>query len=183
MNMIAVLRNKRMARGLVTVSIGLLGLVDWQTGHELNFFVFYFIPVAAAAWYTEFAYAVCASVLSALVWFGADLLSSHVYTAQAFAVWNTTIRLVSFLAIGGAVWKMRQALDQEQKSAEALRRALSEVKLLESFLPICSECKKIKNEDGEWQQMESYIGQHSNTHFSHGYCPDCAKRALREAGM
>jgi hypothetical protein len=78
---------------------------------------------------------------------------------------------------------MRQAFDREHDTAQNLRRALSEIQVLEAFLPICAQCKKIRDQQGVWQQLEVYIGQHSNTQFSHSYCPDCAKKAIEEAGM
>ena len=168
---------------IAVASVFVLGLVDWQTGYELNFFVFYFVPVSVAAWFLGFGSSVILAVLSALVWFGADVLSAHVYSSHVYAVWSITIRLVSFLAIGWSVSRMRQALDREHKTAETLRRALSEIKVLEAFLPICAQCKKIRNQEGVWQQLEVYIGQHSKTQFSHGYCPECAKKALEEAGL
>lgn len=168
---------------LIAAAVFALGAVDWCTGYELNFFVFYFVPCAAAGWLLGFPSSVVVAVLSALTWFGADLLSAHTYSSHAFAVWNTTIRLVSFLAIGWSVARVRHALHRERETAESLRRALSEVKVLEAFLPICAQCKKIRNQQGEWQPMESYISQHSNTQFSHGYCPQCAREAMREAGL
>lgn len=72
----------------------------------------------------------------------------------------------------------------EQKEAEAeqerllavLRTALAEVKTLSGLLPICSSCKKIRNQAGEWEQMEVYIRDRSGADFSHGICPECAKR-------
>ena len=54
-----------------------------------------------------------------------------------------------------------------------LRKALSEVKKLRSFLPICSRCKKIRDDKGYWNQIETYIYQHAGTEFSHGICPEC----------
>jgi len=165
------------------VGVLVLGLVDWKTGYELNFFVFYFLPVTVGAWFLGLGPSVTLAVLSALVWFGADVLSGQVYSSNVYAVWNTTIRLISFLAIGWSVSKMRQALDREHHTAKALRRALSEIKVLEAFLPICAQCKKIRNQQGEWQHLEVYIGQHSDTQFSHGYCPECAKKAIKDAGL
>jgi hypothetical protein len=168
---------------IVVAGVLVLGLVDWLTGYELNFFVFYFLPVSLAAWFLGFGSSVTLAVLSALVWFGADFLSAHVYSSPVYAVWDTAIRLVSFLVIGWSVSRMRQALVRERNTAESLRRALSEIKVLEAFLPICAQCKKIRNEQGVWEPLEVYIGQHSQTQFSHGYCPDCAKKALEEAGL
>jgi hypothetical protein len=165
------------------VGVLVLGLVDWLTGYELNFFVFYFLPVSVGAWFLGLGASVSLALFCALVWFGADVLSGHVYSSSVYAVWNTAIRLVSFLAIGWSVSRMRQALDREHDTSENLRRALSEIKVLEAFLPICAQCKKIRNQQGAWQQLEAYIGQHSNTQFSHGYCPECAKKALEEADL
>jgi hypothetical protein len=160
-----------------------LGAIDLVTGYELNFFVFYFIPISVAAWYFGFNASIAIAVFCAIIWSGADLLSGHLYVSDAYAVWNTMVRLISFLAIGFSVARIRQVLLSEQETLKNLQRALSEVKVLETFLPICAKCKKIRNNEGVWQHLEVYIGQHSNTQFSHGYCPECAKRTLEEAGL
>jgi hypothetical protein len=168
---------------ITTVVVLVLGCIDWLTGYELNFFVFYFMPVCIGAWFLGFEASVTLGVLSALVWFGADVLSGHVYSSRIYAVWNTAARLVSFLAIGWSVSRMRQALDREHKTAETLRQAISEIKVLEAILPICSQCKKIRNQEGVWQQLEVYFEQHPNTQLSHSYCPECAKKGMEEAGL
>ena len=54
-----------------------------------------------------------------------------------------------------------------------LEQALAHVKTLEALLPICSYCKKIRDEDNGWQQAEAYIESHSGSRFSHGICPHC----------
>ena len=55
-----------------------------------------------------------------------------------------------------------------------------EIRTLHGILPICSSCKKIRNDQGYWQQVEDYFQQHSQTEFSHGYCPECAERVMQE---
>ena len=66
--------------------------------------------------------------------------------------------------------------EQEHQIAE-LRSALAMVKTLHSLLPICSSCKKIRDDKGYWQQLEAYIeGHYSGITFTHGICPDCAQR-------
>jgi len=61
-----------------------------------------------------------------------------------------------------------------------LQRALAKIKTLKGLLPICASCKKIRNDDGYWQQVESYISDHSEAHFSHGICPECEKKLYPE---
>ncbi|MFZ1984175.1 MAG: response regulator [Desulfatitalea sp.] len=67
-----------------------------------------------------------------------------------------------------------QAAKERDKLISQLERALAEVKRLSGLLPICSSCKKIRNEQGNWQQIEEYIHIHSEADFSHGICPECA---------
>jgi hypothetical protein len=55
------------------------------------------------------------------------------------------------------------------------RRLYKRIRLLEGFISICANCKKIRNLDNKWEQMEKYITEHSLAQFSHGICPDCAK--------
>lgn len=59
---------------------------------------------------------------------------------------------------------------------ENLQDALAKIKKLSGMLPICSSCKKIRDDEGYWQQIESFIQDHSEAEFSHSICPDCAKK-------
>jgi PAS domain S-box-containing protein len=64
---------------------------------------------------------------------------------------------------------------EREKLIANLREALQEVKTLRGFLPICSHCKKIRDDEGYWRRIEEYIQDRSEAQFSHGICPDCAK--------
>ena len=59
---------------------------------------------------------------------------------------------------------------------EELSRALGDVKILRGMLPICSGCKKIRDDQNYWHQVESYLAERTEASFTHGICPDCAKR-------
>lgn len=61
-----------------------------------------------------------------------------------------------------------------------LKKALAQVKRLSGLLPICASCKKIRDDKGYWQQIEAYIRDHSEAEFSHGICPECAKKLYPE---
>lgn len=83
-----------------------------------------------------------------------------------FAVWVTTI-----LGL-----KRKRAEQQRNDILVERERALDEVKVLKGFLPICASCKKIRDDNGYWRQIEAYIKEHSEAEFSHGLCPDCVKK-------
>lgn len=78
-------------------------------------------------------------------------------------------------AIRYAIERKRIENEKAQVIAE-LQEALAKVKLLSGFIPICSSCKKIRDDNGYWQQVESYIRDHSNAEFSHSICPECSHR-------
>ena len=69
-----------------------------------------------------------------------------------------------------------QAQEAREKLIAELQEALSKVKTLSGLLPICASCKKIRDDQGYWQQVEVYIQDHSDVDFSHGICPDCARK-------
>lgn len=74
------------------------------------------------------------------------------------------------------VTKEMQAEEDREKLVHELQDALKNLKTLSGLLPICAECKKIRDDDGYWNQIETYISEHADVDFSHGICPDCASR-------
>ena len=69
------------------------------------------------------------------------------------------------------------AVHEREKLIVDLQKAIAEIKTLQGILPICSVCKKIRDDKDAWNQMETFISEHSEAVFSHGYCPECAKKA------
>lgn len=67
-----------------------------------------------------------------------------------------------------------------QERTRALETALEKVQVLSGMLPICSSCKKIRNDEGYWQQVEHFVAMHTGARFSHGLCPECATRLYGE---
>ena len=77
-------------------------------------------------------------------------------------------------AIEIALYRHKMEKDRRQLIRD-LQKALSEVKRLSGLLPICASCKKIRNDQGYWSQVEAYIEEHSEAVFTHSVCPDCAR--------
>jgi hypothetical protein len=66
--------------------------------------------------------------------------------------------------------------EEREELIARLEKSLAEVKLLSGFLPICSACKKIRDDRGYWNQIETYISTHSQAQFSHSLCPECLQK-------
>jgi PAS domain S-box-containing protein len=90
------------------------------------------------------------------------------------------------LAIAGYVIIARDITEQKKNESERealiaqLKAALSNIKVLRGLLPICAGCKKIRDNDGYWQQVEHYISAHTNADFTHALCDDCTKELYPE---
>ncbi|MDH5298922.1 MAG: response regulator [Desulfobulbaceae bacterium] len=89
-------------------------------------------------------------------------------------------RTAELAAVNGALSKEieeRRQIEAEREELIAdLKEALGRVKMLSGMLPICASCKKIRDDRGYWNHIESYIESNSSALFSHGICPDCAHR-------
>ena len=68
-----------------------------------------------------------------------------------------------------------------QERADRLEKANREIRTLRGILPICACCKKIRDDEGYWHRVEEYVHARTEADFSHGYCPECAEKALQEA--
>ena len=85
-----------------------------------------------------------------------------------------------FKHVAKTVLEQANWLPAEGRKAIELQKALNEVKTLRGFIPICSSCKKIRDDKGFWQQVEIYISAHSDAVISHGICPECVNKLYPE---
>ena len=113
-----------------------------------------------------------------------DLENLHeAFSAGAMDYINKPVKSVELLARVTSALTLKKEMDcrklremELSRSNEELQQALREVKVLRGLIPICASCKKIRNDGGFWQQIEEYIGEHSEAEFSHGICQPCLKK-------
>ncbi len=77
---------------------------------------------------------------------------------------------------------LREATIEREKLIHELQSTLDNVKTLQGLIPICANCKKIRDDKGYWNQVDGYISKHTDAKFSHGICPECAKRIYGDVG-
>jgi len=74
------------------------------------------------------------------------------------------------------ITERKRASEERERLLASLQQALADVKALSGLLPICSYCKKIRDDGNFWHNVESYMARHSDLTFSHGLCPDCLRK-------
>ncbi len=85
-------------------------------------------------------------------------------------------KAIRFIGIVLDITERKQFEAEREKLIKELQYALDNVKTLQGLIPICASCKKIRDDKGFWNQVEGYISQHTDAKFTHGICPDCAKK-------
>jgi PAS domain S-box-containing protein len=95
-------------------------------------------------------------------------------------LYDSSHSILGILFSGEDITERKRLEKEKEKLIIELQNALSEVKKLSGFLPICSSCKKIRDDKGYWNEVETYIGEHSEALFSHSICPDCMRKLYPE---
>jgi DNA-binding response OmpR family regulator len=85
-------------------------------------------------------------------------------------------RIQSLVRIKRAEDALREKEEEQSKLISELEKALAEIRTLKGLIPICASCKKIRDDEGYWDHVETYIGKRTEAVFSHGICPECAER-------
>jgi PAS domain S-box-containing protein len=85
-------------------------------------------------------------------------------------------QIIGLVGIGRDITERKKAEAERERLITELQNALVDVKTLSGLVPICANCKKIRDDQGYWTQVESYIQERSQARFSHGICPDCAAK-------
>ena len=162
----AIIRLYERKTRLVCLSTSLVVLlVDFFTGIQVRFPLVFVLPVGLAAWKKEkiLSYTLAVSLPLArwgfhFVWRDPELFSSVMI--------NMSVNISAL-----CIYAYLLNIVAHQKSA--LEKRLN---VLEGILPICASCKKIRNEKGEYEQIEQYVSERSEASFSHTICPECGKK-------
>jgi PAS domain S-box-containing protein len=92
-------------------------------------------------------------------------------------------KIIGIVGLSRDITPRKKLEEEREKLIAELQAALAKINTLSGLLPICPACKKVRDDDGYWQQVETYIKDHSGVKFTHGYCPDCARKWIDESGV
>ncbi len=92
------------------------------------------------------------------------------------ALYDEEGHYAEILCVGLDITERRKARQERERLITELQEAAAEINTLSGLFPICASCKKIRDDQGYWNQIESYISEHSEAEFSHSICPDCQEK-------
>jgi hypothetical protein len=117
-------RSKRSLLYLSLFLVAVVGVIDYLTGVELSFSIFYLLPVALGAWLISRWAGVAISIVSAVVWYLADLISSPSYSSPIVPYWNATVMLGFFLTTALILSALRRTIDRDNRLAREIQQGL-----------------------------------------------------------
>ena len=111
---------------------------------------------------------------------GAPLVSDDNHAIGALCVLDYVPRQLNEKQLDALNALSRQVVAQMElrRNLEELRMALADIKVLRGLLPICAWCKRVRDDDGYWTMVETYVAEHSHANFTHGICPECTTKHL-----
>ena len=142
----------------------LIIIIDILTPPQILLSIFFVFPVLIAGWYKGLRWALIFSLTLPLVRL---LIATFIEP-----IWPLSYNIINALD-RALVLSLVSFISAELSGS--VKRLRAKVEVLEGLIPICANCKKIRDQNQEWQPLEKYITERSHTQFSHGICPDCKK--------
>jgi K+-sensing histidine kinase KdpD len=150
----------------ISVCIAVVVLwTDYVTGKDIQFPILYVLPIGIAAWRNRKILAYAMSIVLPFVRVVFHI-PWHATQSLPLAIVNAMITVASLVLYAYLV----------DRKALQTRKLENRVRTLEGIIPMCAWCKKIRNEKGDYEQIEKYVTEHFDAKFSHGLCPECAKK-------
>ena len=151
----------------------IVAVLDYYTVNDLNVAVLYVAPIALASWKLGKREALFVAAFSAVIWFVQHALILRQATDLMIPFLNMLGFLGFFVMVVLILSALRKAFAAQQQLIGELQDALGKVKTLSGLLPICSWCKKVRDDQGYWTAVEAYIQKYSQAEVTHGICPEC----------
>lgn len=148
-----------------TILLGTITLAaDYVTGPYIRFPVLFILPVILASWYRDWPLGVGVAALLPTLRLG---LAWHWDATTPWTMTEPIVNALVYIVVLVPIACMAAMLSRERKALQ------EEVRTLSGLLPICMVCKKIRDDQGNWEILEAYIMRHSEANFTHGLCPTC----------
>lgn len=153
--------------------LGLLGWLDYLTGYEMSFFVFYSVPVGLAAWFVGRPAAIAVALAATVTWLLADSFSGARYSAPFFYYWNTTIHFLAFMINAVTIAEIKKDLDRRHALAAELEATRATLRAVAAQLPFCPSCGKPHARGPVQTATERQSIAHDGPEMEQALCAEC----------
>jgi K+-sensing histidine kinase KdpD len=176
-------RSRWIIKAATILSLVVVGYLDYVTGYEFAFSLFYFIPVLLCAWHFGRFAILSMALASGMTWWFVDKFSGHIYLHEGYRYWDGLTWLITFTVIGLGLYYLRHSMQEQvrvneelARSMEELKRSSEEIKKLQQQIQVvCAWTKEIKVE-GKWVPLEEFLTNQLHFKLSHGISPEAIRK-------
>jgi hypothetical protein len=161
--------------------LGGLGWLDYVTGYEMSFFVFYSVPVGMAAWWAGRWPGIGAALGATVTWLLADYFSGTKYSAPFYYYWNSTIHFLAFMINAVTIAKIKSDLDQRHLLAAELESTRETLRAVSALLPACPACGKPRDSRADSGDAELVVLVREHPELSRTLCAGCRNDRVKVA--
>jgi len=162
--------------GILLLLAFILGIsyVDYASGFKFSLFPLYLIPIALISWNEKITVTILSSVLASIIILIKDIYYRTLVTDYAY--WDLFIKILLLFITSFMIWKIRNLIIENDRAVGELRQSLSEIQELREMIPICAWCHSVRNDEGFYEKIESYLNKHTGSKLTHGICPSCVEK-------
>jgi hypothetical protein len=157
----------------------LIGFLDCVLGYEMSFSLLYLAPIILVTWLAGRREGVVVASLSVLVGFGVDMLRAHRFAHPLMPFWHALVRLGFFLIVVILLARLKRSYEEQRHMVRELQESLAQVTSLSGLIPICAWCKKVRDDQGYWHQVELSRTEHAAAALTYGICQECYAKELQ----
>jgi len=153
------------------------GWIDYISGYEMGFFVFYSLPVGLAAWHLGRGPGILIALASSLTWWSADRLAGQRYSSTFMLCWNSAVHFSSFIINAVTIAKIKASLDQRHQLEKDLVETRRELARASALLSICPECRKPHDAASLHSKAEAYLDGKTLDPAADARCESCRRNS------
>lgn len=157
---------------LTALQLAMVGWFDYATGYEISVSVLYYVPIAYAAWYLDLRWAFWTGVASAAILTKVELAAGRSYSSGWIVFELCFLRVVVFGFVAYSCSHFRRTREEDR----------ARIRRLEGALSVCSCCRKIKNERGDWLAIDDFLAEDQLASVKNKVCPSCARDRYARGG-
>ena len=162
--------------------LGALGYLDYATGYEMSFLVFYSVPVGVAAWWAGRWPAIGVALGATVSWLLADYFSGSKYSAPFFYYWNSAIHFAAFIINAVTIAKIKSELDHRHVLAAELESTRQTLREVSALLTVCPGCGKARDGAVGNEGRGIPARAHGHPELAEALCAECRGHGAKANG-
>ncbi len=170
-------QNKLSQKSILIITISLMFvffIIDTMIPLGVAGGVLYIMVILVSLWYEKQKFTIIVAISCTMLTI-TGFFSSPAGGELWKVIFNRSLAFFSIWTVTILSLQRKKINEEKEEAVKQREKAMSELKILQGFIPICASCKKIRDEEGQWSRMELYIAKNSEADFSHGLCPECVK--------